>query len=116
MSVLDFLPLHINAGFSFASDWLHDHCGSRFDEDLMRDPLARHAQEDKETNCIRKMYPEFFDGGKEVHYNPSIGIGVATMPLIFGAPVRYETLMYPIGLPLLQPTDNPMDLQEPNLA
>src|SRR5271157_595946 len=106
MALLDYLPLHIRAGFSFASDWLYHNCGTPWDEQTMRDPLKRYETQVEQEQCVRRKYPAFFGGETEWTPRPSLGFGVATMPAIFGCEVRFTDHMNPIALPLLQPGDD----------
>ncbi len=116
MALLDYLPLHIQAGFSFASDWFYNNCGTPWDEATMRDPVQRQAMQEKQAHFIRQKYPAFFgQDAPEIHPRPSLGIGVATLPSLFGCPVRFTPHMNPIALPLIDPATDPMTLKPPNL-
>ncbi len=116
MALLDYLPLQIRAGFSFASDWFYHNCGTSMDEVTMRDPVLRQVMHEKQEHFVRKKYPTFFgEDSDKIRYHPSIGIGVVTMPLLFGCPVRFTPHMDPIAQPALAQTDDPMTLREPNL-
>ncbi len=116
MALLDYLPLNIRAGFSFASDWYYHNCGTPWDEVTMRDPVKRHAMQEKQAHFVRQKYPTFFgEDSEKVRPHPSIGIGVATLPMLFGSPVRFTPNMDPIALPALAPTDDPMMLKPPDL-
>ncbi|MHA1733599.1 MAG: hypothetical protein ACTSU5_16750 [Promethearchaeota archaeon] len=111
MMLLDFMPLYVTAGYSFASDWHHHHDGMEFTEEVMRNPLARVEQEYRAQRYLRERYPELFPGGPDsVQWHANLGIGVATIPLVWGCRVRYLPHMNPSALPLLGPGDDPMDL------
>jgi uroporphyrinogen-III decarboxylase len=114
---LDFLPLHVPCGLSFASDWLHYNAGAHFDEPTMRDPLQRLAMETESGRTARLKFPQYFrikpGAGQDYKAHPSLGIGVATVPFTLGSPVHYEVHMYPHALPLLKPDDNPMAYRIP---
>lgn len=113
--MLEFLPLHIHAGFSFASDFFYHHIGTKYDEATMTDPLRRIEMEAKQQKFLPTKYPRVFNPKGDYRPRASLGIGVATIPKIFGCKIKYADHMNPVALPLLKVEDNPLNLKEPQL-
>lgn len=117
---LDFLPLFIPCGMSFASDFYYHHIGTKYDKDTMLNPIKRCEMEKKQWIFIRKKFPVFFgvenvdDIEKTYKLNPSIGIGVATVPKIWGCEIQYRDHMNPTALPLIGNDVDPLTLKEPD--
>lgn len=109
--VLNFLPLHIRYGLSFASDWLHLRAGAHFDEETILNPINRFKMETDSQRRVREIYPEIFHYTGKYNPSPQLGIGVATIPKLLRCPIRYTPNMYPIALPLIKPEDNPLDFK-----
>ncbi|HME51086.1 MAG TPA: uroporphyrinogen decarboxylase family protein [Candidatus Lokiarchaeia archaeon] len=115
MALLPFLPLHITAGFSFASDWFYHNAGIAFDEQTMRDPLARIEQGKRQQEYLHERYPEIFPKPMNERGSPGLGIGVATLPILFGSRVRFTDHMDPIALPVIKANEDVTSLKEPDL-
>jgi uroporphyrinogen-III decarboxylase len=113
--IFDYLPLFINAGFSFSSDWFFANVGTKMDEVTMRDPLKRIEASKKNQMFLRKRYPNIYPSTNPVHDSPGIGIGVVTMPLIFGAPIDFKDHMDPHALPIIKPEESVRSIKPPNL-
>lgn len=111
---LDFLPLHVTAGLSFASDFYFHHCGTKFNQETMENPLARIEMDKFQQAFLRKKYPEYFDSTTPIKPHVNIGIGVATIPKIFGCKIRYVDHMNPVALPLFGPNEDLTQIKEPN--
>jgi uroporphyrinogen-III decarboxylase len=116
MPLLDYMPLIITTGMSFSSDWFFHNAGTRYDEATMRDPRARFEMDQAQGRFIRARYPEYFGPLEGYRPTPSIGIGVATVPSIWGCPVLFQDHMNPFALPLLGEGDDPMQLRSPDLG
>ena len=109
------MPLHINCGFSFASDWFYHNAGLTMDERTMRDPLARIEHGIKSQRYLHQHYPKIFTKPPSEKGSPGIGVGVVTMPMLFGCKVRFTDHMDPIALPAIAPDADPVQLKMPNL-
>ena len=113
--LLSFLPLYIQAGFSFASDWFFHEAGITFDEQTMRDPLARFEQVKRQQAYLHERYLAIFQKPMNKSGTPGLGIGVATLPIIFGSRVRFTDHMDPIALPAIKPDEDVTSLKVPDL-
>jgi len=111
---LDFLPLHVTAGLSFASDFYYHHCGTKFNQETMENPIARIEMDKIQQEFLRRKYPQYFKSLAPIKPHINIGIGVATIPKIFGCKIRYMDHMNPVALPLFELKDDLMQLREPN--
>ena len=114
MALLDFMPMYIRLGISFASDYFHQHAGSIYSQEIMDDPIKRHNQKMNELKHINATYPHFAIGSYKI-VGPTLGIGVPTIPKVWGCKIQYAPHLDPVAVSLLSKNDNPLDLKLPNV-
>ncbi|MHA1848296.1 MAG: uroporphyrinogen decarboxylase family protein [Promethearchaeota archaeon] len=121
MTFLDFLPLYIDCGISFASDWYYYNAGISMDKDVMLDPRSRLENKIKEVRFVEQKYPEIFmREGKErplSQITPSLGWGVVTIAHALGADIKFDPKMDPTAVPTidLSKIDPLKDLKLPDM-
>ncbi|MHA1395767.1 MAG: uroporphyrinogen decarboxylase family protein [Promethearchaeota archaeon] len=105
---------------SFSSNYFHRTIGSKYTKEVVENPIKRFEMEKEQGLYIRKKYPTFFNiedlENLEQNYrhHPSLGIGVATIPKIWGCEIYYREHLNPMAFPLINDNENPLKLREPN--
>ncbi|MHA1698126.1 MAG: uroporphyrinogen decarboxylase family protein [Promethearchaeota archaeon] len=103
MSILEFLPLYIDCGISFASDWFYYNAGLSMDEKTIRSTKLRLEYKKRATSFLEQRYPHIFmrDGKPkpESVIRPDLGWGVVTLASLLGARIRFDPKMDPTPIP-----------------
>ncbi|MHA1683295.1 MAG: uroporphyrinogen decarboxylase family protein [Promethearchaeota archaeon] len=103
MNFVDYMPLYINCGISFSSDWYFHNVGLSMDEEHMKDTRKRLDYKIKARRHVENRYPEIFMPGgtpmKESSITPELGWGVVTLAHALGAKVRFDPKMDPTAIP-----------------
>ncbi|MBD3187081.1 hypothetical protein GF325_09655 [Candidatus Bathyarchaeota archaeon] len=103
MAILDFMPLFIQAGVSFSSDWYYHEAGLSMDENTMTDPAKRLEYKVNAIRYDERRFPKIFmpsgSPRAESTISPGLGWGVTTLASCLGARIRFNPKMDPTAIP-----------------